>query len=84
VAEPSGGSGTNAGGNNQLVDRMGTYSWEDNVVENAIGGASNGARGNALFNYAESQTHLDMRRTLEDHADELKGIKEQLSTIRER
>jgi len=45
---------------------MGSGTWEEDVVENKIGGAPNGAAGNTFFTHNEAMNHMDMKRTLSD------------------
>lgn len=58
--------GKGAGFNNKFIDTMGSGTWEEDVVENKIGGAPNGAAGNTYFTHSEAMNHLEMKGTLSD------------------
>ena len=64
--------------NNVLIDNMGAYRWDDNVVENKFDGP-NGASGNALFNWAEAQNHMSLHNTVEDLQEEVADLREQVN-----
>ena len=59
--------GENSQLNNVLIDDMGSYNWEDNVVDDKFGGrAPNGASGNTLFNWSTAHAQMSLKNTVDD------------------
>jgi hypothetical protein len=68
--------GENAELDNVLVDEMGSYQWDDNVVENKFDGP-NGASGNALFNWSVAQNHMALQNTVDDLLERVEQLESQ-------
>jgi len=59
--------GENVEKENVLIDDMGGYSWDENVVDDKFGGrAPNGASGNTLFNWSTAHAQMSLENTVDD------------------
>ena len=68
--------GENAELDNVLIDEMGSYQWDKNVVENKFDGP-NGASGNALFNWSVAQNHMALQNTVDDLLERVEQLESQ-------
>jgi hypothetical protein len=66
--------------NNVLVDHMGGYDWEENVVQHKYPReVPNGAGGVALFNWSAAQYQKELANTVDDLQEEMADLREQVN-----